>query len=112
MANKNRGEVTAKFKGKNVVLTLEINEICQLEDELDMSIGEIEVKLKSGNARVKVLRAMFWAMMIKHRPKTTMLEAGDFVQGLGAEAGEKLLSVFEAVFPAPDEPTGKTSAKK
>ena len=105
MANKKRGEVAVNASGKSYILRLAVNEICSLEDDLDLGINEIAKrlgdpdKMRMGFVRTVLFHAVDWAAASE--PNATKEFAGDLINEVGIETiGEKLGEALQAAFPA------------
>ena len=106
MANKQRGEVALEHDGIVHVLRFSINEICDLEDEMDLSINEIiEVLQDEKRTRVKFLRTLFRrALAGGSGADVSAKEAGDLLSEVGIQtAMEKIGEAFQAAFPVAEK---------
>ena len=100
MANPHRGEVTFEAGGKNQTLRLDTNAICDLEDQLDLSIVDIGRLLDAG--RISIVRAAFRAGLVNGDGGMTLAEAGDIIDEIGYEqAATHLSKALERAFPTP-----------
>lgn len=98
MANRNRGEVSFKARGKPYTLRLDVNAICDLEDAFDRGIADIAAVFQAG-ARMTHLRKAFAAIL-----KIEETEAGEVIDALGvAEAAARFGEAMELAFPPADD---------
>lgn len=89
MANKKRGEISAKFQGDPITLKVTINGMCQFEERDGMGIFEAFSEMEDHNKmKIGRLRLIVWSMMLFSRPEATEEEAGlvmdEFPGGLTA----------------------------
>lgn len=122
MANRERGEVAASFKGEEISLVLDFNTMCDLEDRFDQPIEEIMQRLDDDGGKRKVevrdLRAVFHVLLQGARADATARDAGEFLTELGIEgAGELLGKLVERSGIAGDggqdkRPPAKAGGKK
>lgn len=102
--NKFRGETSIEFKGKTRVLKLSVNAICDAENMLGRSIGEILLSLEGSKAKIITLRALLWAALNGGGWDCTVDKAGDVMSELGLkETGAALGEVIKVTFPDADE---------
>lgn len=110
MANKQRGQIAATFKGESINLVLSTNSICELEDAADQPIDEFLEKLQPGaKVRMRDLRLMFWALMLDERPAATIKDAGALIDGLRGDHDRIMTQAIMAAFP--DAPEGDAPEK-
>ncbi|MBL3571989.1 hypothetical protein BV509_17485 [Rhodovulum sulfidophilum] len=87
MANRERGEVGAQFRGEDIALVLDFNAICALEEHYDEDIDSVLARLDSakGQRRVRArdLRRVVLELMRASRPGATEADAGDFITETG-----------------------------
>ncbi|WP_322990885.1 hypothetical protein [Hoeflea sp.] len=108
MANKQKGEVSAKIAGTDYTLRIATNEWCELEDEFGKPTTEIVTDffemVSAGSLRMKMLRSFFRAAMIGTKPDITHEEAGAIMSAMGlVEAGGLLGRVIVASMPDADD---------
>ncbi|UUP19505.1 hypothetical protein [Nitratireductor thuwali] len=104
MANRHKGEVSAKIDGTEYTLRIATNEWCMLEDEFDKTTDEILNEfyqtLAAGKLRMHFIRKLFRAALIGQKPEITLEEAGSIMSDLGlVEAGALLGKVVTASMP-------------
>ncbi|OLS51822.1 GTA-gp10 family protein [Rhodovulum sulfidophilum] len=116
MANRERGEVGARFRGEDIALVLDFNAICALEDHYDEDIDTVLARLDSAGGKRRVrgrdLRRVVLELMRASRPGTTEADAGDFITETGLEALPDLLGrviaasrmVASDEAPSPEDP--------
>ncbi|PTW45694.1 GTA-gp10 family protein [Rhodovulum kholense] len=96
MANRERGEVGAQFRGEDIALVLDFNAICALEEHYDEDIDSVLARLDSakGQRRVRArdLRRVVLELMRASRPGATEADAGDFITEIGLARLPDLLS--------------------
>jgi hypothetical protein len=110
MANKQRGQIAATFKGESINLVLSTNSICELEDAADQPIDEFLDKFQPGaKVRMRDLRLMFWALMLDERPAATIKDAGALIDGLRGDHDRIMTQAIMAAFP--DAPEGDAPEK-
>lgn len=109
MADGIKGARTFEVDGKVWTLVYTINALIDLEDELDMGVGEIGANLGSA-MRLRFLRSVFRFGLMEHHPEVTDSEAGRLIGALAQERsamGVSLLiaEAFSAAFSKPKEET-------
>lgn len=98
MANPHRGEVSFKAGEKDYTLCFTINAVCELEDRLGKSVGEIV----SDMGRISVVRAVLWAGLLHHH-KVSIEQAGEIMHEAGAAATAQAINAAMAMaFPQPE----------
>lgn len=97
-ANRLKGEVAFESDGKDYVLLLDFNALCDLEEDLPgLMDGTAEIKSP------KAIRRVFHAGLAAHHPGLDVRAAGALVQALGIEAAAVLIKdSFAASFPTPE----------
>lgn len=99
MANPHKGEVSFEVRGKKRTARLNTNAICELEDELGMSVDGISSRMVSGY--LGTLRSVLRASL---HDSTTMEEAGEIIDELGPRrVVEVMIEAFNLAFPSPEE---------
>ena len=123
MANKVKGEREVKAGENTYTLYYDMNALAELEDQLDMKVGEIQKMFSQGieGVGIKDLRAIFWAGLL-HRfedPEDfpTIREAGKIFSEASREDFEAVTGAigesFAAAFGDVDKkPKKKTETKK
>lgn len=103
MANRKRGEIEIEALGRTFVMRLGTNQICELEDDLDMGINKIVERLndpnqmKLGFMRTLVFHAVDW------QGEANKTQAGDLIDDVGMDAiASKIGEAFTAAFPDGD----------
>jgi hypothetical protein len=95
MANRVKGEVAFEVDGKDYVLLLDFNALCDLEDDFPgLMDGSAEMKSP------KAIRRVFQAGLAARHPDLSEHDAGNLIHALGFEAaGDLIRRSFEAAFP-------------
>lgn len=102
MANALRGEVDIEVDKKTLTLRLSINAMAEAETILGAGIADIIGELQQ-NPKVGTLRALLWAGLREHQPKTTLADAGEIIGALGVQrAAEVIGDSLSKAFPAGD----------
>lgn len=97
MANKEQGHITIKAGDQKYTLVLDMDAMVALEEHFstpthDATWDEIGEKVKRGS--VRIVRALMWAMLQRHHPGVTLVEAGHIIDEAGGIA--KLGAVMTA----------------
>lgn len=112
MANRNKGEVDFEVDGKSYKLVYTANSLCDLEDQLNISVVDIGSLLGSG-IRMKTIRAFMWAGLLEHHPETTIKQAGNIVQALTvAKAIDLVGKSIQLSFTEPEDRPQKPASQK
>lgn len=95
MANPIKGEVEFEAGGKDYILLLDFNALCELEAEVPgLMDGTAEIKSPS------TIRAVFHAGLAAKHPEIDLRGAGDVIHSIGLDAaGDLVRRSFEASFP-------------
>lgn len=98
MANKEQGHVILRAGDKTYTLVLDMDAMVALEEHFstpshDATWDEIEQKVKKGS--VRIVRALIWAMLKRHHPDVSIVEAGHIIDEAGGIL--KLSKVLNAV---------------
>jgi hypothetical protein len=108
MANRQKGEVNLVVDGRTYTLVLDIDAMCALEEHFstpshDATWDEIAVKVNKGS--VRVVRALIWAMLQRHHPELSVVDAGHLMNDAGGILGlAKVLKVaMESATPDPED---------
>jgi hypothetical protein len=108
MANRQKGEVNLVVDGRTFTLVLDIDAMCALEEHFstpshDATWDEIAVKVNKGS--VRVVRALIWAMLQRHHPELSVVDAGHLMNDAGGILGlAKVLKVaMESATPDPED---------
>lgn len=117
MANKHKGEVSAKIAGTDYTLRIAANEWCALEDELGQPTTVIVQNffemVSAGTLRMKMLRSFFRAALIGQDPEITHEAAGTIMSNMGLpDAAGLLARVILASMPDPDQDQAKGDTAK
>ena len=106
MANARRGEVDFKVDGKTWTLRYSANALCELEDHLGKTTGEIIAAMQSpSGASMRMLRSIFWGGLIDDQPDVDVKAAGDLMTSVGVGRVSELVGdAFARAFPDVDEP--------
>lgn len=100
MSNVNRSTVTREISGKEYSFKLGTNAICNIEQTLSKPFSEIIEDIESGKVSMIVLRTMLLFALKKNHPQTSLEEAGDICDDLGAMgAGELIGECIACAFP-------------
>ncbi|WP_226578894.1 hypothetical protein [Acuticoccus sediminis] len=109
MAVRPTGELTFSALGSNVVMVFDFNAICEIEDEFDMSVSELQDTLQA--PRMKMIRSIFRIGLSRHHPDITDRKAGEIIGDIGIQRAAGLIGeAFSAAFPQA-EATGTTEAR-
>jgi len=105
MANKHRGEASLEIDGKAYTLVFTTNALCDLEELLGKSVGQIMQQMD----RVSTIRALLWAGLQASEPGLTVKAAGDLMHVAGNTAVMKAVTeALNRAFPqekaAPENP--------
>lgn len=96
MANPKIGYVDLPAGETTYTLRLSVNALVEAETLLDKSINDIIATLD----RVGTLRAIMWAALLEKHPNTTLLDAGEIIGAVGADAaGVAIGEALKAAFP-------------
>jgi hypothetical protein len=108
MANRQKGEVNLVVDGRTFTLVLDIDAMCALEEHFstpshDATWDEIAAKVNKGS--VRVVRALIWAMLQRHHPDLSVLDAGHLMNDAGGIVGlARVLKVaMESATPDPED---------
>jgi hypothetical protein len=111
--NKEKGEVVIKYSGEEYKLKYTTNSLCELEDEVNLTVPEIMAYF-SGEAKLgfKMLRAVLWAGLLEHHAtdSVTVQMAGKMLDEITHPI--VYLAVQDALiasFPEPDGSKKKTT---
>ena len=107
MANPERGEYSFDANGKTWKLKGDVNAMCAIEGVTGRHINDVLARLQNQALLTLTLaRAVVWAALQHHHPDTTIKDAGDLMQALGAdEAMAFAVKAVVAAFPkAAEEP--------
>lgn len=85
MANPHRGEVELVAGAASYTLVLSWNALCEAEDKIGKTIGEIAAELDSGRWRLKTVRALLWAALRERHPEVDLAEAGRIGSAAGVD---------------------------
>lgn len=100
MSNPLKGEVGFEVEKKRYVLCLDVNAICALEQELDITAAEFG-KMLERPLTLSETRAIFWAGLREHHEALTLRDAGRIIQGLTpARRNELIYEGVSAAFPS------------
>lgn len=113
MANRHRGTVEFRYDGKTYTLSFSINAMCELEDLLGDSFGDMMAKAQDPTkVSMKTVRAMFWAGLRDHHNEMTIQDAGHLMTEIGlTEAGELVAKAFAAAMPEAAKAAGPLEIK-
>ncbi|MFW8636709.1 GTA-gp10 family protein [Cribrihabitans pelagius] len=108
MANKVRGEISAKFDGKGIKLVLSTNSICELEEKVGCGIQDFLDRFRdTGKIQMKDTRLMFWALMLEDREDATIKDAGRLIDQLKGKEHSIMSDAVLAAFPDAEGEPGK-----
>lgn len=98
MANKEQGHVQLQAGEQTYTLVLDMDAMVALEEHFstpshDATWDEISVKVQKGS--VRIVRALIWAMLQRHHPGTSLVDAGHIIDAAGGIM--KLEKVMRAV---------------
>ncbi len=101
MANPHKGEVSLVAGDETYILRLTINEICDLEELLNLGVNEIMAALQDQNSiRMTTLRTIFAAMLRGGGHEVSERDTGVILHSVGmVRAMEKFGEAFAVAFP-------------
>lgn len=106
MGNRERGEVTFHAAGESYTLRFSENALCLLEEELDRGVVGILREMSSWATdqdaiRLTTLRAVMWAGLQEHHPKSDLKQAGALIGDVGGivAAANIVADALRAAFP-------------
>lgn len=103
MANKIRGEATAKTEAGEYRLVIDMNAIAGFEEATDTSWSVFEGRAQAGISRISDLRHLCHQALLRNHPDATLSIAGDILsEDIGA-----FNAAMEAAFPAPEDGEGE-----
>lgn len=106
------GEIGFEAGGRSHTLKFDINTLCRLEDEMDLSVDEIIGQIQA-SPRLGFMRKIFWIGLLESEPELTEAGAGDLMTELTALGAALLITKgFEATFPAPEDAKGAANPRK
>lgn len=120
MANPHRGQLAFEAGGENYVLHYTFNSLAELETLLKMNFTEIFKVLQSGELSINMMRSLFWAGLIEHRPELDLRAAGSIMSSvpggpsrISELIGEAMSAAFgsETKTPAAEAPPGNGAAR-
>ena len=104
MANREKGESTVEIGGRSYTLVVGLEELCALEEIVSRNGREYTIKeiidlVQRGSLRFA--KAILWAALIRHQPKTQMADVLKMVDQMGGleQAMVVLGKVFESMNP-------------
>jgi hypothetical protein len=86
MANPERGEVALTVGDRTYTLVLDLNALCELEEELstpDKVVTFGQVFLEAANYSGRACRAIAWASLRRHHSDMSMRDAADLIERAG-----------------------------
>ncbi|MER5172666.1 hypothetical protein [Thioclava kandeliae] len=111
MGNKFRGEALATINGLQMVMVMDFNAMCDMEETTGRTLEEVLTDFESGRILSKDLRAMAFAMLHERQPKLRLRDVGNLCgeDAQGVMAG--CAAAIQAAFPPAEEvPAGGASA--
>lgn len=108
MANKIKGEVGLQHEGKEYILVLDFNALCEFEDVSGKPVGDVLDSLQRGKIVARDMRALIWAGLKQRHPDVTLELAGRILSSNPAVLDQGL----EAAFPAAEAGTGNGKGAK
>jgi hypothetical protein len=103
MANRFKGEATAKLDGETYTLRCDFNAMCAFEDETGLDALDVFEKLEVGGKKaginIRTLRLIIWSFMLHHHPDATLEQAG----GILSENMDVLAEIIKASSPTSSE---------
>jgi hypothetical protein len=114
MANSQKGQVSVTAGRDVYTVAFSINAMCELENELEMSIVEAAALMGDPNkVTISLLRSMFLAALHDSHPELTELDAGRIMQDAGIGAvGDAINRAVTLAFPETAAPErGRPLAK-
>lgn len=88
MANRRRGEASFKVDGVSYTIVLDHNAFAEVEDVLDVNIGEL-LALLATKQQVRHMRALLFAGLREKHPDITLRDAGNLFSA-GKEEAEAI----------------------
>ncbi|WP_167738052.1 GTA-gp10 family protein [Leisingera sp. NJS201] len=108
MANKVRGEISAKFDGKEMKLVLSTNSICDLEEKTGLGIQDFLDRFRdTSKLNMSDTRLMFWALMLEDCEDATIKDAGRLIDQLKGREHSIMTEAVLAAFPDAEGEPGK-----
>ena len=108
-----RGDIPFEAAGETYTLKFGINEMCALEEQLDMPVGQIGAELQRSGLRLTFLRSMFQIGLTGHHPELTTTDVGQLMEELTLPVvGEKVLAAFAAAFPKAEDAKAPARPRK
>lgn len=93
MANPLKGEVDFTVGPDTYVLCYPSNSLVEIETVAGKDIIAVLAEWQQSPA-IGPLRTLLWGGMLKHRPGTSLLDAGELIDEIGAERMEELGGVI------------------
>ena len=110
MAARKTGELTFNALGSNFVMVFDFNALCEIEDELDMPVAELQETMQS--PRMKTVRTIFRIGLGRHHPHVDDVGAGEIIGDIGLQRSADLIGeAFSAAFPQASGEGGTTGAR-
>lgn len=108
MANKQRGEVSLPYEGKDYTMVMDFNALCDFEDKAGKPVGDVLEALQTGKIVARDMRALIWAGLKQRHPDMTLELAGQILSSNPAILDEGLVTAF----PAPEAKAGNGKRAK
>ncbi|TQS73296.1 gene transfer agent family protein [Rhodobacteraceae bacterium] len=106
MVNHIRGEAAVWIGGRQLVMIMDFNAICDLEGATGRSVEDIFDDLDQGRVMARDLRAIAYALLQQRQPKMGLREVGELIGHHGAEVMDGVRATMNAAFPPADEAPG------
>jgi len=95
-----KGELAIDVDGKTQFLKLPINAICDVEDEMNMGIGEVLEMLDQDSFHLRAVRVLLWGGLNGGKFTCTIEKAGEIMEDLGLHnAGQAISQLVTVTFP-------------
>lgn len=101
-AQRFKGEIEATLNGETVVLVADMNALAAFEEATGSTAMKFLGDIENGRASIIHSRALLHAALLRHRPKTTVEEAGNML----SEDTLLVVRLLNAAMGAPEAPAG------
>ena len=113
MTNPIKGEVSVKTGEKEYTLLFNTNVLCELENEMGMSVSAISEKWASGSPSFSDTRKIFWVGLRAMHGGISLDDTGKIIDSIGIkEAFKKLMEALVAAFPSGESDGGTVNEEE